>query len=545
MAFKKKQVSNLKLNDLKTKILSPNFRLLQFALVLYLFHFPGEWIWKSWVFYHSNFINFLFVSYCLTEYWFHSKENHQSNILAIIKMIFFCLLVFSLNYQWIFQTEIRFSLVTYAILQSKDILFDSVSFIALWQLVHYFPFLILLANHVTRILKSHIGFGLAILIYFLIVWTTPLQRETEGDLPRASVRNQNVNHNLDHIPENTNIVMVVLEGVSRKHILEQKSRYIDYSKLNGYHFFIPMPHTSKSLYTWMTGDPGLGSTRIESENMDLDFNLPKYLKNSHQYKTEMWYTQSIYFEGMEQFFPKIFNSVWDKTKFELEYKDQFTTFSWGMDDNVILSHLKYFPKDKFPFFLFIGLSQTHSPYFVVSKENKSPSKLVRHQNALMENTKLIDAIIGELKSKFEAETLLIITSDHGESFGEEGAQIHNYSLYNQEIDVPFLFYFLKKDELYVPNLGSSIHFKDTMVALLSKGKNKITETNKFFSDEYKLQLQCKTWNSEIQRGLIFDGKKYIFHNDVGILYEMDLDDSGRNAITNQKKKNTLLNMMFK
>ncbi|WP_083929974.1 sulfatase-like hydrolase/transferase [Leptospira yanagawae] len=544
MEFKKKQVFNLKLNDLKTKLLSPKYRLLQFVLVLFLFHFPGEWTWKSWRFYHSSFIQILFGFYCLTEYLLISKESRISVFSHYFRTSLYCLLVVCLNYQWIFQTEIRFSLVTYAFVHSKDLLFDIVSFIVLWQPVHNFPFLYLLVNQVSKILNSHIRFGFSLSIYFLILWTTLSQIEEKGHEVRQRNKNQTVNRTLDHIPENTNIVMVVLEGVSRKHILEHKSRYIDYSKLDGSHFFIPMPHTSKSLYTWMTGDPGLGSTRIESENMDLDFNLPKYLKNSQNYRTEMWYTQSIYFEGMDQYFPKIFTSVWDKTKFEKEYKDQFATFSWGMDDNVILSHLKFFPKEESPFFLLIGLSQTHSPYFATSKENHSPSKLVRYQNALRENINLIDQIIGVLSSKLERETLLIITSDHGESFGEEGAQIHNYSLYNQEIDVPFLFYFLKTNQLYVPKLGSSIHFKDTMLALLSNDNNDTTKTNQFYSNEYKLQLNCKTWNSEIQRGLIFEGKKYIFHNDTAILYEMDLDDSNRVVITNQIKKNLVLKKMY-
>lgn len=547
MEIKKKQVFNLKLSEFKTNLLSPQLIFLYFGIVFFLFHFPGEWTWKSWVHYHSGFLFLLFVLYLSFEIWNLKNENRSSFIVSSLRTIVFFLLVLALNYQWVFQTEVRFSLVSYAFLHAKDLIYEFDSFFGLWTAIHYFPLVVFLIFHKTKFLQNKLRLGLVIFVYFVIVFASKLDFDQKDVGSQLQNRNQKVNRYLDQIPENTNIVMVVLEGVSRNHILEQKSNYIDYSKLSGSHFFIPMPHTSKSLYTWMTGDSQLNSTRIEVPTKDFDINLPNSLTKEHQYDTQMLYTQSIYFEGMNLYFPNIFSTLWDKTKLESEYKDQFVTFSWGMDDRVILTHLKQSPMRKSPYFILIGLSQTHSPYFSVSDQVQTSSKLIRHKQALSENIKLIDDLIVYFQSKSKTETLLIITADHGESFGEEGAQIHNYSLYNQELDVPFLFYFIQSKELYVPHLGSSIHFKDTILDLLSKGKTKSSKnqnTNQFFSKEYKLDLICKTWNSDIQRGLITEGKKYIFHSDTGILYEMDLDDSHRIPISNGNKKESIIRKMY-
>lgn len=199
-------------------------------------------------------------------------------------------------------------------------------------------------------------------------------------------------------------------------------------------------------------------------------------------------------------------------------------------------------------FVLIGLSQTHSPYFVaangLNSEWKSPS--IRYKLALQEEVKVLDSIISYWKENSDRETVIIISADHGESFGEEGAHAHNYSLYNQETDVPFLFYFVKSGKIFSPKQGTSIDFKTTILSLLNQNKDQVHLDRRklFFTPDYKLELFLKTWNSEIQKSWIISDKKYIYHSDRDQLLEMELDDSNRKQVIDVKLKEKLVKQIL-
>jgi arylsulfatase len=46
---------------------------------------------------------------------------------------------------------------------------------------------------------------------------------------------------------------------------------------------------------------------------------------------------------------------------------------------------------------------------------------------------------GLVKKKLMSDTILIITADHGESFGEHGLLLHGHSLYHEQLHVPLMF----------------------------------------------------------------------------------------------------------
>jgi arylsulfatase A-like enzyme len=128
-------------------------------------------------------------------------------------------------------------------------------------------------------------------------------------------------------------------------------------------------------------------------------------------------------------------------------------------------------RDHSPFFLFLNYFDAHEPYLPPPPYDRqfgpgrahgrhSPlnhwlwNRAVRHGNmGEAERREEIDAYdgalayvdrqIGELLDAFERRDLLnntvvIITSDHGEEFGEHGIYEHGYSLYRAGLHVPFL-----------------------------------------------------------------------------------------------------------
>ncbi|MEJ2069737.1 MAG: sulfatase [Syntrophobacterales bacterium] len=122
--------------------------------------------------------------------------------------------------------------------------------------------------------------------------------------------------------------------------------------------------------------------------------------------------------------------------------------------------------DDSPFFLFVNILQAHQNYcppwrwrrfsrwrdraaaspqkFYFQPDSPALARLVAtYQNLYDDELRYLDAVIGSLWPLLDSaalldDTLVIITSDHGEHFGERGHYTHILSLYNELIWVPLI-----------------------------------------------------------------------------------------------------------
>lgn len=507
-----------------------------------------------WIFFHGVFITLFSIFVLLIDFFLDHNWNKNFKLNTIFRLVLWTFFVLAFSYQEVYQTALTLDLLIYFFQHISLLYSDLFNFLLEWKLMHWVAlgigFYLIVTSHKTDSKRNWIllSFGLLLLVLLRSgSWINPDLSWNQNQKAPNTV--QRVKSNLESISGKPNLVLVLLEGVPRKHLVKVKSRYIDFSNLEGSHFWIPMPHTSKSLFTWMTGISQLNQTRLQLDGSVMESNLPKQLEKTQNYQTSMIYTQSIYFEGMDRFFPKIFQTVWEKGDLEKRYGGLYPSFSWGMDDRVVLPALKQLSDfNKQPLFVLIGLSQTHSPYFVSNEKSRISfrSPFDRYMVALEEEVEVLDSIISYWKENSLRETVLILSADHGESFGEEGAHAHNYSLYNQETDVPFLLYFIKSGQLYIPKLGTSVDFKDTILSLLethSNQKEEILKSN-LFSLDYSPNLVLKTWNSEIQKSWITEGKKYIYHSDRDLLIETNFAEENRIPITNSTLKKKVLDEIY-
>ncbi|MGC8538948.1 MAG: sulfatase-like hydrolase/transferase [Candidatus Micrarchaeia archaeon] len=105
-----------------------------------------------------------------------------------------------------------------------------------------------------------------------------------------------------------------------------------------------------------------------------------------------------------------------------------------------------------PFFLFINLMEAHDPY--VGSKGKdldwsSPFRINKPSKTAMENWKKLYRkaslrgyryaveIIKNLRARFGDNQLIILTSDHGQCFGEHGYIGHGGAVYDELVYVPF------------------------------------------------------------------------------------------------------------
>jgi arylsulfatase A-like enzyme len=97
-----------------------------------------------------------------------------------------------------------------------------------------------------------------------------------------------------------------------------------------------------------------------------------------------------------------------------------------------------------PFFVFLNYIDTHWPYLPPTpyryKFLQSNKTIGNYDDAIAYVDDHIGQLLTELqRRKLAKNTLVVITSDHGESLGEHGLSGHRNALYREEIHVPLIF----------------------------------------------------------------------------------------------------------
>lgn len=102
-----------------------------------------------------------------------------------------------------------------------------------------------------------------------------------------------------------------------------------------------------------------------------------------------------------------------------------------------------------PYFLYVHYMDPHIPYNErepwysenaagIDPDDDFEESLARYDSEI----RFVDEHVGELFRRFGwgDDTVVVITSDHGEEFGEHGGEQHGKTLYREVVDVPLLLY---------------------------------------------------------------------------------------------------------
>lgn len=162
------------------------------------------------------------------------------------------------------------------------------------------------------------------------------------------------------------------------------------------------------------------------------------------------------------------------------------------------SVLKWVAKDPGkPFFIFINYLDAHDPYLppqpyrsmfseqenpggILNNDlgrqdpNLSPEELQSEIDAYDGAIAYVDEQLGKLVRQLEDQTngnlLVLVTSDHGEAFGEHGVYLHGMSLYREEVHVPLVIYGPERvpSGLIIQQPVSIISIPSTVIQLVSE-----------------------------------------------------------------------------
>ncbi|GIL18355.1 MAG: hypothetical protein BroJett040_21060 [Oligoflexia bacterium] len=253
-----------------------------------------------------------------------------------------------------------------------------------------------------------------------------------------------------------NILLIVLESVGSDllfsndgdlspevtpflHSLRQKSLY--FPTLYAIH-----PTTSLSHVSLQTGGYGLtwGNIFIGLDHPYVDQTLPSQFKESG-YATAMISSGTLHDGNLNSFYRHLkYDYHFDFGDQKADFKNVYQNGPWGGHDDLLWTQLEKFldtnrTMARQPFFAQLTTISTHYPYVV-----PQGFKGIRHGktdyekfvNSLKYTDEVISKIFSSLSKMNRLEnTLIFITGDHGEAFGDihRNNLLHNQAIYDENI----------------------------------------------------------------------------------------------------------------
>jgi phosphoglycerol transferase MdoB-like AlkP superfamily enzyme len=157
-------------------------------------------------------------------------------------------------------------------------------------------------------------------------------------------------------------------------------------------------------------------------------------------------------------------------------------FAWGVRDSCMVDHLIDWVRGEpgRPFFAVAWTIQTHSPYaitpekpvinFIGQSASREQLSLNRYLNAMREADSQIGRLFSALREQGLADdTVVIITGDHGEAFGDlHDSHFHGLNLFEEDIHVPLIIWSpaLFKSESHRETVGGHLDIGPTVLDLL-------------------------------------------------------------------------------
>lgn len=351
--------------------------------------------------------------------------------------------------------------------------------------------------------------------------------------------------------ERPNILLITLESVAARQLLYEGelqpeltpnlARLAEHGVLFD-QLYTCAPETMRSqvqlntglALTWDPDDPERGRR----------FAGPTFAKELQRagYRTAYVTAGDLDYTGTRDYLPPVgYDLLLDADALPAEVREQGTLNSWGVRDSVMFAQaLAWLDQGEpsHPFFLQMLTLGTHHPYSLPEGSPFQPSAR-GNRTRYLATLRQTDAEIGELLAELQrrgrlANTLVVITGDHGEAFGDihPGATIHGRNLWDEAVRT-FLLISLpgSNESLRLKRIGS---VGDIAVTILSlAGVAAEVPGRNLLADRFAVHLVYSHQRNLPTRCALRDGRwRYVGafadERDVG-LFDLEADpDEQRN-----------------
>ena len=338
-----------------------------------------------------------------------------------------------------------------------------------------------------------------------------------------------------------NVLMIVMESVGAEYLNLYGSRHETMPNLaaaaadNGVvfeNFYIQVPYSCKSLVSLTTSIyPRSDWNLIARDNADLPVPTIAEQLADNGYRAAFLHSGYWSWKYRDRFFGRDERvQMIDAETLPGPYVN-----SWGKSDTVMYEEALDWMENggDDPFFMLAFTIETHHPYssdgnfpFDIDKEEQD--ELYRYLNAIREADKKIGWLLQELKDRgLDESTLVVITADHGEAFGQHGQWIHGFGCYQPNMEVPLVLLHpsLKHMPRRIPRVRQQIDVPPTVVSLLGVDPSPMWQGKNLFRQEDDERAYFFSLGGRSVVGLRDEKYKYLYYVNTGYqqLFDLELD----------------------
>lgn len=228
--------------------------------------------------------------------------------------------------------------------------------------------------------------------------------------------------------------------------------------------------------------------------------------------------------GFKRGFDKFCDTLYWQTKFG-ESEDKFLPYSHIKGTILNEYALEWIQSVGYPFFIWLHYMELHSP--IQSNLDRFISRFsdkLGRRKRYSRHVKIIDSLIGRLLSTIDStvtnNSLIVITSDHGEALGEHEIYGHAYHLFREMVHIPIVILCPGLQHRTYKNVVSSIDIPSTILKLretdipsMWNSRNLVSDKNDMIIGEEYLtdkKISHKEWE---RKSIDLKGMKYFIVKD--------------------------------
>lgn len=190
-----------------------------------------------------------------------------------------------------------------------------------------------------------------------------------------------------------------------------------------------------------------------------------------------------------------------------------------------------------PFFLTVWTQDTHHPYVEPAAHNFD----ARNQwlNHYLNGVRATDEIVGQIATRLKElkladNTLLIVTGDHGEAFGDHGQTVHGFTVYEEEVRIPLLIINPAiPREVDINRMGRQIDIAPTILSILGYRAPSEWQGIGLFARTGPQRAYLFSADGNFSLGLVEGSFKYIydFNRNRAELYNLTTDPNEKDDLS--------------
>jgi len=334
-----------------------------------------------------------------------------------------------------------------------------------------------------------------------------------------------------------NVLVIVLESAGSTYFDAYGGNFNLSPNLNKYaqqslifdQMYAHSPATNFSMVSMLASMyPDLSFKSITQENPDINHPTISSELKSNGYRTSFFTSSDLRFQNCDTYLAhRKFDLVEDFSKItctdQFQLADENYKEGNGINDLCLADRLSTWldqdPEQKF--FSMLWTVQGHYPYFFEDKEHDfkvSNLSFNRYLNCLQRNDELIGLVMQMLEDRnLASSTLVVVTGDHGEAFGQHSQYGHGTGIYEENLKVPL---YLINPVLFngqrVPGIASMKDLATTILPIINVQPHKVWQGQNLLTTRSDEAYYFAPW-SDYLFGYRNGDMKYIFNESENTL----------------------------